>query len=273
MKFTILGSSGFIGSHLAAFLQKQGYECFLPAKDHVFSKNENLGHVIYAIGLTSDFRKKPMETVKAHVCKLVEVVENSIFESFLYLSSTRIYNGNENGNETTTFFVNPADFSDLYNISKLMGESICLSISNEKVRVARISNVIGNDFNSDNFLFSLIRGAVDKQEIKLEVSAEASKDYICIDDVINLIQLIALKGKSRIYNISSGQSLSNGQLLEEIKKNTNCKIEFLNSLDSLLFPIIQNEKIKNEFSYVPKNILTEIKILIKNYKEKKYDKY
>lgn len=72
MKFTILGSSGFIGSELINLLKKNSIEFITPSRDYVFSKDINLGHAIYCIGLTADFRKKPMETIKAHVCKLIE---------------------------------------------------------------------------------------------------------------------------------------------------------------------------------------------------------
>jgi nucleoside-diphosphate-sugar epimerase len=271
MRYTILGSTGFIGTNLRMHLERQSFECFLPAKDYVFSKKENLGHVVYSIGLTADFRKRPMDTIKAHVCKLIEVLENSSFESFLYLSSARIYRENASGDETAIFSIDPSDFSDIYNISKIMGEAGCLSIPNEKVRIVRLSNVVGNDFNSDNFLFSLIKDAVDKHQIELNISPDAAKDYISIKDVVGLIQLIVEQGRSRIYNISTGQSLSNRQLTDEIKKHTNCKVSFLHSDNGMSFPLISNDRIKKEFSYIPQNILPEIKSLIQKYKQMQHD--
>ncbi|MCX6313030.1 MAG: NAD(P)-dependent oxidoreductase [Bacteroidetes bacterium] len=269
MKHTVLGASGFIGNNLKTFLEEQSLECFLPPRNYSFSKNENLGHVYYCIGLTSDFRTRPMETVKAHVCKLIEVLENSSFESFLYLSSARVYNGSKSGDEQTSLSVNPSDFSDLYNISKLMGEAVCLAIPNEKIRIARLSNVIGNDFESENFLFSLIKEAVDKRVIELGVSSKSEKDYISINDVVQLLLLISSKGKSRIYNVSSGQNVSNEQLVKEIKKYTGCSIRFTDSQQSLNFPLISNERLKSEFDYEVKSVLPDIMSLIENYKAKK----
>jgi len=271
MRFTILGSSGFIGSHLVNELNKSEIECFTPSKEYEFTKNENLGHIIYCIGLTADFRTRPMDTVKAHVCKLMEVLENTSFDSFMYLSSTRVYNDSMEGKESSSLLVNPNNLSDLCNISKLMGEAVCFAFPNEKIRVVRLSNVIGNDFSSDNFLFSLIKSAVDSNEIKLGVPKEASKDYITIDDVLSLIQKIALNGNERLYNISSGQSISNKLIVDEIARYTNCKIEFLDSSNNLNFPLIQNNKIKEEFNFIPKNVLDEIKILIDKYKKLKDD--
>jgi nucleoside-diphosphate-sugar epimerase len=269
VKYTILGSNGFIGSSLYEYLSKKSENCICPPRNYIFNKKENLGHLIYCIGLTADFRDKPLETVNAHVTKLLEVLENSKFDSFLYLSSTRIYAGNDDGNENTSVKVNPSNFSDLYNISKLMGESICLSIPNKKIRIARLSNVIGNDFKSENFLFTLIKDAVDRHAIKISTPLNASKDYISIDDVVKLITLISVNGKQRLYNIASGQNIPNRKLLMEIKKHTNCVIENIQSTNGLIFPSISIERIQNEFSFKPKNILNDINTLLESYKKSK----
>jgi nucleoside-diphosphate-sugar epimerase len=269
VKYTILGSNGFIGSNLHKYLSEKSENCFCPPRNYIFTKKENLGHIIYCIGLTADFRDNPMATVNAHVSKLIEVLENTKFNSFLYLSSTRVYAGSNSGNEETSLKTNPLNPSDLYNISKIMGESICLSIPNKKVRIARLSNVIGNDFNSENFLFTLIKDAVDKGAIRLSIPMNAAKDYVSIDDVVKLIPLITLKGKHRLYNIASGNIITNKKLTDEIKKSTRCAVESLKLNSGLTFPSISIKKIQNEFLYKPKNILNDIYSLIENYKHTK----
>ena len=89
MKFTILGANGFIGSNLVKFLKTKNCEIFTPNISEITS--ENLGHVIYCIGITSDFRERPFDTVNSHVSLLNDFLKNHNFESFLYLSSTRVY--------------------------------------------------------------------------------------------------------------------------------------------------------------------------------------
>ena len=269
MKFSILGSTGFIGSHLQAYLKASNLECFCPGRNYVFNQTENLGHVIYGIGLTSDFRQKPMETVDAHVCKLLGFFKCARFDSFLYLSSTRVYNGIDSGNESSDLTVNPRNFNDLYNLSKLMGESICLTQSNNCIRVARLSNVIGNNFDSNNFLFSIIKESVDFRKITLKESLETSRDYIGIDDAIKLIVLIATKGEERLYNIASGNSISNGDLINKIKKYTACAVESVGASVPVKFPQIAVEKISREFSYTSSKILDHVEELVKLYKQKK----
>ncbi len=268
---TVLGANGFVGSNLVSYLNEKQINCYTPERSHVFSKAENLGHVIYAIGLTSDFRTRPMDTVKAHVCKLIEVIENSTFDSFLYLSSTRVYMNSILAEEEKNLQMNPNDFSDLYNISKVMGESICLSINNPKIRVARLSNIIGNDFSSDNLLFSLIKDAVDNNFIQIGISEYSSKDYIDIKDVIKVIYDISINGTKRIYNVASGVNISIKEIVEKIVEYTGCKVTYSENAQISTFPLISIDKIKKEFNFGPNNILNDIDNLIEIYKKVKYD--
>src|SRR6476659_903845 len=91
-RFTVLGAGGLIGSRLATSLARAGHEVFAPPRDHELN-GEPLGHVIYAIGVTADFRTRPFDTVAAHVCQLQKVLSEGHFDSLLYLSSTRVYQG------------------------------------------------------------------------------------------------------------------------------------------------------------------------------------
>jgi nucleoside-diphosphate-sugar epimerase len=266
MKFTILGASGFIGSYLNAFLNKQGVNCFLPPKKYNFSKNENLGHVIYCIGLTADFRERPLDAINAHVCKLIEVLENTTFESFLYLSSTRLYGGSKTGHEEEIFTVNPNNFDDLYNLSKLMGESACLALKNNQIKILRLSNIIGHDFNSTNFLTSLIKDAVDNGKIILRSSLLSSKDYLNIEDLTKVIIPIAQKGQHQIYNIASGNNITNQEITDKITAITGCMLEVNIENPIFSFPIISTERLKEEFSFEPSSVLNQIETLTINYK-------
>lgn len=266
MNFTILGSGGFIGSSLATQLQARGASCFLPERNHPFSPTKNLGHVIYSIGLTSDFRRRPMDTVRAHVSELMRVLESSNYDSFLYLSSTRVYAGSAIGDEMQNLVVNPTDPSDLYNLSKLMGEAVCFSQANEKVRVARLSNVIGNDFNSDNFLFSLIKEAIASKEINFHTSLEAAKDYVAIDDVSESLIKIAETGRQRLYNVASGKNVTNQTVVNEIIRLTGSALKTHKTVEFLKIPTISIQRLREEFNYHPRDVMIDMKRLIDLYR-------
>lgn len=268
MNFTILGASGYIGSHLAAHLRKMGSKMFAPDRDDPSIFKKQLGHVINCVGLTSDFREKPYDTVRAHVCYLLNFLENATFQSLLYLSSTRIYAGKKTAREDTDLVSNPENPDQIYNLSKIMGESICFSTSRPTVRVARLSNVYGYDFTSNNFLCSILKDAVEKKEITLKSALKSEKDYINITDVVNILPKIAVSGSHRLYNIASGVNVSNKTLIELATKATGCKVSVVKGATSIKFPTIDIEKAKTEFAFSPTLLQHDFDNLINQLKDK-----
>ena len=254
---TVLGASGFIGSNLVNRLKEIGIPIFAPNRD-VSLTGRYLGDVIFAIGLTADFRGRPYDTVEAHVCKLLEVVKNSTFSSFTYLSSTRVYNGlNGVVVEAEELRVSPYQGSDLYNITKLAGEALLFS-TGLNVRIVRLSNVYGYNVDPSNFFNALIHAALKRKHIVLQSSLLSEKDYISINDTVDMLIKIATCGKDNLYNLASGYNVSHGELVKQICKITGSTFEVVTDAPTIQFPVINIEKIKNEFAFQPSNILDDI---------------
>lgn len=266
MKFTILGSKGFIGSHLIEFLKTKDCEILTPKISEI--TDENLGHVIYCIGVTSDFRDRPFDTVESHVSIVNNLIKTTNFESFLYLSSTRVYMNSSTTKEENPIEVQPDRFTEIYNISKIMGESICLSSKKDNVRIARLSNVIGANFDSDNFLFSLIKEAIQKNKILLNTDLKSEKDYITIQDVVEILYKITLEGKQKIYNVASGENILVKEITDLLKKEIGCEIEITDNPTLNKFKIINIDKLKNEFNFKPKDIRNSIQDLVIKYRDR-----
>ena len=262
---TILGSSGFIGSRLAKRLTELHIDCFTP--DRLTNlEGERLGQVIYCIGLTSDFRSRPFETVEAHVCKLLDVLTKCEFDSLLYLSSTRVYRpGVRIAREDDLITLASTNPNDLYNISKLMGESLALASSKE-IRIARISNVYGDDFASDNFLSQIIKQALRGKRVTLRTSPGSEKDYVSIDDVVEGLINIATRGARGIYNVAGGANISNRTLLERVQQLTGCEVTFLPRAPKVSFPPISIERMRTEFGFQPANLLDDLEAVIALYR-------
>src|SRR3954465_10198299 len=111
MKITILGGGGFIGSSLTAHCRARGIECQVVTRSTP-SNNEDMGHVIDCVGMTADFRTRPLDTVDAHVSFVSDFFRKSRFQSFLYLSSTRVYRRAASTNEEATICVDPSRRED-----------------------------------------------------------------------------------------------------------------------------------------------------------------
>ena len=257
---TVLGASGFIGSRLVERLAALGRK-HLTVRRGDETPSGPLGTVIYCIGLTADYRSRTFDTVEAHVCKLLEVLREADFESLLYLSSTRLYGASESTSEETPIRVSPLD---VYNASKLAGESLVLNCGRPG-RVVRISNVYGNDFDSNNFLSTIITDAITQQKVVLQTSAGSAKDYISVDNVVDGLIAIATRGKERIYNLASGVNVSNHELTEALRNATGCTVEYSPSAPLVSFPPINIDRVRAEFDLQTSSVLNDMPQLIDAY--------
>ncbi len=154
------------------------------------------GHVIDCIGLTGDFRVRPLDTAEAHVGLVARCLANLRFESFLLLSSTRVYARADATHEDAAISLLSADPSDLYNLTKLAGEALCLACPRPEIRVARLSNVYGARHVGRDVPRSGAAGRRGTGSVVFHQSAASAKDYISIARVVRLLPAIAAAGRS-----------------------------------------------------------------------------
>ncbi len=258
---TIIGGRGFIGQHLHHALMEQGWECYLPARNADDLSTRRLGHVFYCAGLTADFRQRPFATVEAHVQHLASVLEHAHFDSLTYLSSTRVYAGALETHESTSLKVNPGDPSDLYNLSKLMGESLCLNAcsvrpdqSTPVIHVVRLSNVVGDAMPLNNFLAEVIHDAKTTGAVRFRTSPDSEKDYVSISDVVRYLPQIALSEKGGIINLASGKNLSNRELANCLQQ-AGIVCSFEQGAPTIRFPAIDNQLLRTRFGDLKFDVL------------------
>lgn len=268
MMFTVLGATGFVGKSLVKHLLNIGMEVYTPDIRNEDISKKHLGHVIYAIG-ELDSKKNSSNVVESHVCYLNKLLNDSNFESLLYCSATRIYSGLNTAHEDNSLILDPMNINNLYPISKIMGESICLALDNPKIRIARLSNISGFNHTSNLFLPTIIREAVDKKLIILRTKLQSEKDYVNIDDVVEILPKISLNGKYRIYNIAKGENTTNEEIITKLQNITSCEIKILPNAKDYSFPKIDIERITNEFNFNPKPLLSYIEDIVKSYKKLK----
>ncbi len=265
-EFTVLGAGGFIGQALTTHLRAGGHDVFSPDRnvppDNLVTQLH--GHVVYCIGLTADFRSRPWDTVDAHIGLLRILLESATFTSFNYISSTRVYLGNKNTKEDTTLIVHPSSSDQLYNISKLMGESLChvADRPNRRVRVLRLSNVVGGNLRSDNFIYALCREALNTGLIRLRSSLDSAKDYIALADAIRLIEQVSRHGQEHIYNVASGHLVTHREVVTMITALTGACVEVAKNATVEIFPRIDVDRVRDEFQFSAEPPLGKLRELL-----------
>jgi len=249
---TVLGASGYIGRHLAERLRSQGWDCRTPARHDPAVWHEDLGVVFYCVGLTSDFRSRPLDTVQAHVGLLHDVLKQAHFERLVYLSSTRVYLGAENTAEDQALRAHSQDPDDLYKLSKLMGESLVLHAGRPGV-VARLSNVVGGQGgNTDSFIYSLVAEAR-QGHILLRTDPESAKDYVHVDDVTLALSQLADGGSHSLYNLAGGAQITHRQWVERLATLTGSTWAVAPAAPHLVQPRIQIDRLSHEWGYAPRS--------------------
>lgn len=262
MKYTVFGASGFIGSHVAKLATAGGHDVYGPARNENVEK-KNLGHVIYCIGMTADFRRKPHQTIDAHVTRLQQILQACDFDTFTYLSSTRVYQHCSESivNEETPLAVRSQDPGDLYNLSKLLGESILQSHGGE-IRIARLSNVFGKDILSNNFLFSVLRDCVHKGHVELQQTLDSEKDYVDLGDVTSQLLRLGPEGSNGIYNLASGTNTTHRQLLDLVTELTGATVKVAQNAVQHSFPRINISRMRQEFQFHSRSVIEYLPALV-----------
>lgn len=264
MQLTVLGGSGFIGGSLLRRLDGTGWQVWAPDRRANLA-SRHLGHVIYAIGVTGDFRSRILDTVEAHVCRVGALLSAGNFDSVTYLSSTRIYSHNTSrAHEEDPITAQPDDAGDLYNLSKALAECLLLS-SGRSVRVLRLSNVFGLDMTSRNFLPALIRGAIATREVRLETSLASERDYVSVDDVADIIVRTVTEGSHSVYNVASGANLSNGALAAALAELVDGEVLVQPEAPTVSQPPVSIDRLADEFGFRPRRLLDDLPDLVAAY--------
>jgi nucleoside-diphosphate-sugar epimerase len=265
--FTIFGQ-GFVGTNISIFLKKKKCKLFIPKKGK-YKFKKNLHNVVYCIG-NQNWLKDPEVTYNANLAMVPKIIFNNKFDSFTLLSTTRLYfaNPNTKTSENDPININSNNKNFLYNSFKIAAENLCLTLNNKNIKVIRMSNLFGDNFTNQAYILpTWIRDSIINKKIDLFINKNSTKDFIYVDDAFDVLLKIIKTGKHRLYNVASGKNIKLSKILKEIKKITNCKINYANSSNIIKEPKINIKRIVNEFNFKPKNNLIDLlNDLIINYK-------
>lgn len=261
---TVLGATGFIGRQLVATLTDRGKSVWAPEKQSPEIFKKPLGTVFYCIGLTGDYTRSPRATINAHAAYLAEILENASFEHLVYLSSTRLYDGMQIGSAdgSMSLNLNPNNPRHLYDLSKALGENLCLTASKLRASVARLSCVYNLKCESPGFLSQLLWRYRTENSLTVDSSPNICRDYISLEDTISSLIAIGEHQNCQIFNVASGTNTYNKDISNLLSKY-NRSLVFGNNDMVGQIPQCNIEKIY-QLGIRPASTLNTIEEFIKN---------
>jgi len=265
MNYTVIGGRGFIGSKIVELLEKQKETVWVPERDDPELFTKELGTVIYCAG-HGNCDKGYLKVLEANTILLSRILDGGTFEKLVYISSTRVYMGQNSSSESDDLIALTQDSRRLFNLTKLVAEEILLK-SEKDIAIVRPSNVYGLALNSPLFLASIVRNAINNGVVDMYVSPEYSKDYVSVDDVATLTIKISKDQNvsGQIFNVAAGKNVSAKQIAQILQSKTQCKVCWHANSQDEMFPITNIAKIKEKFNYKPSSVLDDLVDLINNY--------
>ncbi len=247
MKILITGAAGQIGSGLAKRIcdkheltlvdnLRNGYASHLKddegefiapfhnidvATAEIYSCSGSYDAIIHLAAISSlpDCETNPLQTLHCNVAATANVLDfarKMNVPHVVFASTSAVYENNDVDVFTEDLEVNPRLY---YSLSKKMCEDLIESYREHygsKVTVLRFFNVFGPDGDQTrpnppllNFVYrELTKG---KAPV-LSGDGEQVRDFICIDDVVSMLDLCLEKQPNDVFNVCTGKAVSVNQI-------------------------------------------------------------
>lgn len=261
MKITVIGGSGFLGSHVADQLSEAGHSVTIfDIKQSPWLRDDQqmiVGDILDVVCLESaiananavyhfaaladlnDLVNKPVETVKVNVLGTVQILEicrKNEVKRFVYASTLYVYS-REGG---------------FYRCSKQASEHYIEEFAKTyglEYTILRFGSLFGPRSNENNGLYRIVKNALTTRTIKLDkVNAEAIREYIHVEDAAKASVAIL---RDEFINESIVLTGHEPMRVEDVMKML---AEILGIPGNIDFPELINSKhyVRTPYAYQPK---------------------
>lgn len=292
MKIVILGSQGFIFSHVVEHFLAKGWEMhgfdnlsagsqpelvvpwaakypnwrfheldvsFSPVVDAIARINPH--YIIHAAAISDvDYSiKQPTKTIQANNNATLNAFEAARrcknLMRFLYISTDEVYGecDHPKTEDEIIFTKNP------YALSKAFGSLLRIAYDNtypelhDKTVETRFCNVFGGRQDARKIMPAIKRAQGSREPLTLHNKGEAVRQWIHVDDIPPVVELLLEKGH-RTYNITSGIAYSVLDLIHIAEEATGIKVPTVHGKRSGMDMqyLMSGGRIFDEFAWLPK---------------------
>lgn len=243
MKYTIYGSTGFIGSNYCNLFS-----------DEIITQERNerkplSNNIIYFISTVDNYNVFSNITldVETNLKVLCEVLEHCKRDDiiFNFISSWFVY-GETKLPAKEEYHCKPTGF---YSITKKASEDLLISFCKTfgvKYKIIRLCNVLGKGdkkvSKKKNALTYMIECLKENEDVYLYDGGTPKRDIMHVTDVCNAINLIAKYGEpNQIYNVGSGYPTQISDIINLAKKHLNSSSKILSKESPEFHKIVQTK--------------------------------
>jgi nucleoside-diphosphate-sugar epimerase len=255
MRLDVIGGRGFLGHALIEAAERFGFES--RALTHAEALEANIDVGVYCSGIAWGADARALEAYRLHAVVPLQILAKERYRRFVYVSSTRVYEGASATSEATPLLVHPNARADAYRQSKISGELGVMAASPEHL-VVRCSNLAGASPRSMLFLSDILRQANQTGAVRLRSSLESSKDYVVVDDAADAIVQLVIADAHGIWNVAAGRNTSHRELLDAIAVRHPITINVPSDAPTLRTPPIDVTRLAATVDWSPRSVLDGI---------------
>jgi len=286
LKICITGGSGFIGSHLLQVLEKKGVVPTILGRN-VSTKIEELlskdkvRFLKYDLASSANPSLDSLDTfdilihlggfvprsidrddleigLRTNILGTCNLLTHRRFRKVIYASTLEVYGTPKTLPITEDQTTDPTSY---YGTSKLAGEKYVSAISKQlgfDATILRFSSVYGSGEMYQRAIPNFIRRALQNQPLIIRGDGSDMRDYVHVADAVDSIML-AMEGRSGVYNIASGVGYSIREIAEKILALTGnvVNISFESSSKPPTKLVFDISKAKEQLNYKPKVSILE----------------
>ena len=245
LNFLIIGSNGFIGSNITAYLENHGHTIFklnrIDGESDFDWSNKKIDYCIHCASTlipSSGFEEFYIEyfnLIEPTFVLIDRCKERQI--PFIFISSGGAIYADSAEYLCEKSIVSPSTF---YGISKHIIESYIFENAKDELKymILRPTNVYGRNIENINknqgFIENSVFSIINNETIKLFGDISNERDYIHIDDFVKgVFQLICNSKFNSIFNVGSGYLCSLNDLVKKMSQifNKDVHVSILDERD------------------------------------------